>query len=60
MDFFKIHFYLCNKSWLLLFELLSFLPVMIFLFRLKLDSFCLYIDPGLAFVQNDVYLEGRS
>lgn len=29
-------------------------------FGLKLDPFCLDIDPGLAFVQNDIYLEGRG
>lgn len=49
---------------MLLFKLLRFLPGTCFLlhlkFGLKLDPFCLDIDPGLAFVQNDVYLEGRS
>lgn len=45
---------------LLLFKLLSFLPVTSFLlhlkFGLKVDSYCLDIDPGLAFLQNDIYL----
>lgn len=60
---FKMWGFLCNESCMLLFELTSFLPVMFFLFPLKfglkLGPSYLDINPGLPFVQNDIYLQGR-